>query len=327
MSPETQIFPQSVPLPGYDLRREENANDKFISGRINTPEISKKSGELPNLVREIKEDLLAFVKITETTSKASETAQDVYATLDQLTDGKFLSVEAMNESLKGLSGVNVEIPEDEILRMKSLFPQEISPENQAKLNQLKSVTEGEKSPLMMQIPTKVVLDGAEKDFNIALMQEILSKASATDNSLKPLYLTHYIPRGEQKTNNQNLDETGENQPQKDLLKQTWSSELKAWSTAFLKGSTGLHYLSQIKHQTMTLEPGCEVEADIILAMALQYIATREEFFRNKVLRLNERGLDKLPLCVSSNKKHLVLNFVNSDASSYVGTGGCVRIPA
>lgn len=95
-------------------------------------------------------------RIVELASKIE--GSEIATELEQLTEGRYLSIEKMNEVLKALPGVKVEIPEHEMARLKALSPKELTPETLQRIKKLKEQTEGDRGPLVMQLPQKVTVD-------------------------------------------------------------------------------------------------------------------------------------------------------------------------
>ncbi len=241
---------------------------------------------------------------TTKTAEGVEGADKIRATLDQLTEGRFLSVEAMNKALQELEGVNVEIPADEIARLNGLFPNELSEETLAMIKRIKDQTEEDKGPIVMQLPAKVMVDGQEKPFTIAVMQEIMREAANADSSLKPLWLTDYVPEY--------------------VKNKVWDSALTVWTSACLKGSKSKNYQDQLKHQADILGGQYGIEADMILAMALRDISGQEELMRQDLMRLNTLDVGCDPLHVSVDGRDLRLSSSNR-FDSYGGVGASLRI--
>ncbi len=205
----------------------------------------------------------------------------------------------------------MKIPADEIARLNSLFPKELSSETLAKIKRLKDQTEGEKGPLIMQLPAKVMVDGQEKPFTILTMQAIMLKASKADNNLKSLYISDYIPI--------------------ETKNQVWDSHLGIWTSACLKGSDNKNYGNQLKHQIEILGIEYKIEADMILGMALRDISEQKQVMIDKdFMRLNTRDSNDDPLEVSINchNRSFQLN-VSSDDDNYAysncGIGASFRI--
>lgn len=242
---------------------------------------------------------------TDTTAETAEGADKIRATLEQLTERRFLSVEAMNEALKELEGVKVEIPADEIARLNGLFPTELSKEALAKMEKVKYQTEKEKGSLVMQLPAKVMVDGQRKPFTIAVMQEIMKKSANADGNLKPLWLSDYVPE--------------------DVKNKVWDSSLTVWTSACLKGSKDKNYQAQLDHQADILGAEYGIEADMILAMTLRYISGKEELMRQDFMRLNTRDAAGDPLHVYVLDADLYLAYSYSDAHSLSGVGASFQI--
>lgn len=222
--------------------------------------------------------------------------------LTVVSGGRFLSVEAMNEALRGLNGVRVEIPNDEIARLDGLFPSRLYLETLAKMEKVKDQTEGESGSLFMQLPAKVRVDGKKRPFTIAVMQEIMRKAFDVD---KNLWTSEYVPE--------------------DIKNKVWDSSLSVWTSAFLKGSRTMNYQEQLKHQTEIFGAGYGVEADMILAMNLRYISQKEELMRQGFMRLNVQSTEAEPLGVFLNNECFFLASVSVGAVSDGGMGCSFRI--
>lgn len=210
-------------------------------------------------------------------SKTIEREDDSGATLEKVTEGRYLSVEAMNEALKGLQDVNVEIPEAEIVRLKDLYPAKISEANMAKMETMKAQSEGEKGLMVMQLPAKIMVDGKEEPFTIATMQAVMQKATNLDS--KQLSISSYVPGS--------------------VKNKVWSSDLRAWTSTCLKGSRNKDYQTQLADQTKVLGNESQIDADMFLAMLMLYISSKEKLMpQAENMRLN----------VSANHWHQGLQF-------------------
>jgi len=232
---------------------------------------------------------------------------EVESKLAELSE-RFISVDAMNKALKSLKGVDVEIPEDEIARLKGLLPAELTAEHREAIEKLRKASEGNAAPLMMQLPGKVMVDGEEKSFTIATMQEIMRKAKEVGSLAKPLWLSSYVA-----------------QATKD---QEWDSNLGVWTSTCLKYSKDKSYWGtngQLEHQKTVLGEGHEIHADMILAMAIRYIHSGEEFMRNDFMRLNDTDSVGDPLDVAVDDDVLYLADSDGNADSDGGVGGSLRI--
>lgn len=218
---------------------------------------------------------------------------------------RFLSVDEIDAALRKLKGVKVEIPEDEKERLKGLLPKELPSQILSKIYKLKSVIEGDKAPLIMQLPQRVVIDGQGRSFTIATMYEIMQKAHKAGSLQKPLWITDHV-----------TDETRSKE---------WSSELGVWTSACLKDSKDKKYRAQLKHQKSVLGEGHEIQADMILAMALRYIQGDDELMRPDFMRLNDKDTDGDPLDVYSYDIALCLGTSYGNARSDRGLGASFRI--
>ena len=78
---------------------------------------------------------------------------------------RYISVDIFNTKLKQLSGVEIEIPKSEIKRLEALIPESISTTILKRLELLQQSTEGNNSPIITQIPAKILVNGIEKDWN------------------------------------------------------------------------------------------------------------------------------------------------------------------
>lgn len=224
----------------------------------------------------------------------------IKAELERLSGGRFLSVEKMNEALKAMQGVNVEIPEDEIARLNALFPERLTPEAIARIEKLGNVTESGKAPLIMQIPRKVLVDGNETPFTIETLRGIMQKAKQANSVKKLLWLSDYV-----------TDET---------KSKVWDSGLRAWTSACLDDSKANKYEKQLALQERLLGEGSEIHADMIIAICLRYISSDEELMRSDFMRLNDVDADGDPLCVNARDYGLSLSSSARAADSYSGLG-------
>jgi hypothetical protein len=232
---------------------------------------------IDTLSPEVRAELLAMYRprlaAATTLLKDVSGREAISAQLDQISDGRFLSVEAMNEALRNLPGVEVEIPAAEIARLNRLFPAELSVETLAKIVDLKYMTEGEKGPLIMQLPKKVLVDGEKRPFSIAVMREIMRKASYKNKRLNSITF--------------GIDDIISDS----LKNEVWNSTLCVWTSDCLKYSKNKNYdPDQLKLQTDLLGEGYEIKADVILGMVLGHISGKESLdLRGSTMRINHRG--------------------------------------
>lgn len=250
------------------------------------------------------------------TMKQRETAETdtgkIEAELTQLS-ARYIGVDAMNEALAKLEGVNVQIPDDEIVRLKGLLPAKLTNAHKEAITKLREACEGNAAPLMMQLPEKIVVDGEEKPFTIATMYEVIQKAKEAGSLPKPLWLSDYVT-----------------QATKD---QKWDSRLGVWTSTCLIGSKDKRYSGeggQLEHQKQVIGDGREIHADMVLAMALRYIQTAGtdevmKYNRDGFMRLNDTGSGGYPLRVDVSGDGLDLGRSDGHAYSPSGVGGSLRI--
>ena len=98
-----------------------------------------------------------------------------------------ISIDTFNTKLKKLPGVKVEIPINEIKRLKALLPKSISATALKKLELLQQSTEENKSSIITQIPARILVNGIEKDFTIHTLKEVMQLAHTSNNKLKYLF--------------------------------------------------------------------------------------------------------------------------------------------
>ncbi len=232
--------------------------------------------------------------------------ESVEAELQQLSE-RYINTDAMNEVFKGLKAVKVEIPEDEVARLKGLLPKDTAEAGKTAAD-LKEATEGKKDPLMMQLPAKLMVNGEEKPFTIATMYEIMKKEHEAGHLQKPLWLTDTAS-----------DET---------RNRTWDGKLGIWTAACLEGSKDMKHDAQVRCQQNKVGKGREIHADMILAMAIRYIQNREEvmtYRKDGFMRLNELGTDGFPLVVDVSDGGLGLSDSGRFADSNGGIGASSRM--
>ena len=150
---------------------------------------------------------------------------------------RYIRIDTFNTKLKKLSGVEVEIPKDEIKRLEALQPKSITTKTLKKLELLQQSTEGNESPIITQIPSKILVNGTEKDFTIHTLKEAIQLAHTSNNRLKYLFTD-------------NISE--------DILYKVWDSHLRAWSSACLKNSKAKSFDEQKKFQQEILGKASEV---------------------------------------------------------------------
>ncbi len=246
---------------------------------------------------------------TNATPETTEEADKIRSTLEKLTEGRFLSVEGMNEALKSLKGVEIEISADEITRLNVLFPKELSQETLAKIESLKNQTEGEKGPLIMQLPAKVMVDGEEMPFTIVTLQKIMQKVAAVANKERtPMEVSDDVPE--------------------EIKNRVWEGALMVWTPACLKGSKNKNYKKQLQYQTSILGSNTEIGADMFLAMILSHISGKEALMPRDFMRLNSLSRNNAAIRVDYLLKHGVFRLLPSatnDDSGRTGIGGSFKI--
>jgi len=279
-------------------------------------EFSEMKGEAEAVLKQMREMFSGALRVTANVddsatiaSEARETTDisNIEAQLAELSE-RFISVDAVNNALKSLKGVNVEISEAEIARLKSLLPNELTDAHKEAIAKLKEACEGDSDPLIMQLPTKIMVDGKEMPFTIATMHEIMRKAKEAGSLNKPLWLSDYVTQA--------------------TKSQKWNSELGVWTSTCLKGSKSMKYRGtggQLEHQKVVLGEDREIHADMILAIALRYIQNGEELMRSDFMRLNDLDSVGDPLLVFVYDCGLYLGRSSGVAHSLSGVGGSLRI--
>lgn len=181
---------------------------------------------------------------------------------------RYISIDTFNRELKKLPGVEVEIPESEIKRLEALLPESITPKAIKKLELLQQRTEGNESPIITQIPAKILINGVEKDFTIHTLKEIMLLVHRSNNNIKYLF-TDIISSG--------------------VLHKVWDSHLRAWSSACLTNSKMKSYAEQKKFQKEALGEQSEIYADMYLALFINYIVFKEDLLvTGNFMRLNSQ---------------------------------------
>lgn len=247
-----------------------------------------------------------ILRVTNIGFDGLEGAENIRYSLEKLTEGQFLSVESINEALKKLKGVKVEIPEDEISRLNSLFPSKISTKILDKIGVLKSQTARKQAPLIMQLPEKVMLDGQIRLFNIEFMEELMQKVSNTNKNMKPIWLTGC-----------DLSE--------DVKRKVWDGSLTCWTSECLTESKAKTYNEQLEHQAKILGEEYKTDVNIILAMSLGYISGKQILVQKAMMRLNTLGVHNTPLLVYFSKDGLEVEDSDKDADSNSGIGASFQI--
>ena len=179
---------------------------------------------------------------------------------------RYISIDTFNTKLKKLPGVKVEIPINEIKRLKALLPKSISATALKKLELLQQSTEENKSSIITQIPARILVNGIEKDFTIHTLKEVMQFAHTSNNKLKYLFTD-------------NISE--------DILHKVWDSHLRAWSSACLRNSKAKPFNEQKKFQQEILGKASEIYADMYLALFVNYIVFQEDLIvTGNFMRLN-----------------------------------------
>jgi hypothetical protein len=179
---------------------------------------------------------------------------------------RYISIDTFNTKLKKLSGVEVEIPKSEIKRLEALQSKSITTTTLKKIELLQQNTGGNKSPIITQIPARILVNGIEKDFTIHTLKEVMQLAHTSNNRLKYLFTD-------------NISE--------DILYKVWDSHLRAWSSACLKKSKAKSFNEQKKFQQEVLGKESEIYADMYLALFINYIVFQEDLIvTGNFMRLN-----------------------------------------
>lgn len=180
---------------------------------------------------------------------------------------RHITVAMLNDKLKELPNVKVEIPKDEIQRLQQLVPQSITDTSLQKLKLLQASTEENEPPIITQIPAKILVNGIEKDFTIKTLHEVIELAHKSDEAIKRLLIRDEISP--------------------DILNTVWDSHLKAWSSACLQDSKQKSFTAQKEFQKQVMGEDSELYADGYLAFVINYIISREDLvFTGNFMRLN-----------------------------------------
>lgn len=181
---------------------------------------------------------------------------------------RFISVDIFNTKLKELPSISVEIPKDELKRLKSLFPEKISNKTLEKLELLEEKSENNSAPIITQIPAKILVNGVEKDFTIQTLQEVMEVVNQSNNEIKKLFI-------------ENVSD--------DVLNTVWNSHLKVWSSSCLQDSKQKSYTEQKEFQKEVMGKNSELYGDAYLAFVINYIVFREDLvFTGNFMRLNSQ---------------------------------------
>jgi hypothetical protein len=181
---------------------------------------------------------------------------------------RYISVDRLNKQLKELSGVSVEIPISEIKRLEALMPQSITPTTLKKLELLKQSTEDNESPIITQIPAKILVNGIENDFTINTLKEVMLLVHKSNKTLKYLF-----------TDNISTE----------ILNKVWDSHIRAWSSACLKNSKAKSFVEQKELQEEVLGKESEIYGDMYLALLINYIVFNEDLIvTGNFMRLNSQ---------------------------------------
>ncbi len=181
---------------------------------------------------------------------------------------RYISIDTFNRKLKKLPGVKVEIPKSEIKRLEALQPKSITTTTLKKLELLQQSTEGNQSPIITQIPARILVNGIEKDFTINTLKEVMQLAHRSNNTIKYLFT-------------ENISE--------DILYKVWDSHLRAWSSACLRNSKAKSFDKQKQFQEEVLGKESEIYADMYLALFINHIVFQEDLIiTGNFMRLNSQ---------------------------------------
>lgn len=76
------------------------------------------------------------------TKERARRSDAVEATLNDITEGRYISPRKLDQLLRSLPGVNASLPATEITRLESLLPRALSPETTRNIELLRDKTEG-----------------------------------------------------------------------------------------------------------------------------------------------------------------------------------------
>ena len=224
----------------------------------------------------------AFFDVLMNTSPELSVSTNLDTSLDRLSEGKYYSPEKIDKLLKT---IGAGLSREEISRLRSLLPKELSVETLEKLERLKSCTEGDVAPILMQTPSKFIVKGNEIPFtlkNLAIVWEnAKGKADVKGETLHGMYLGDCVTR-ESRT-------------------KVFEGDLKAYTPRCLKDSKDKTYDDQLKYQQKLLGAGHEIDERMFFAMLIHYLATSKTEILMDVdfMRLNTLGTDGDPLSVPS----------------------------
>jgi MoxR-like ATPase len=253
-------------------------------------------------------DFFATAEATQDTKEKVETTMgdtEISQKLDQLSEGRYLSPEALSEAL-GVLG-SVELPSHEINRLNGLLPTELTPEIEAQIQKLKDNTEEGSPPLIQQIPKVFIVDGVEKPFTIAELEKVWKKAKEQDSDMHPMYIGDYV-----------------NQETKDKV---WESgKLRAYTSKPLEDSKNKSIEEQREYQKTLLGENAKIGADMYFAMLFRYLASgkTDRLLSSDVMRLDDLDKDGDSLRVYSFDGDLCLDSSRGHAYSHSGLGASVE---
>jgi len=250
------------------------------------------------------------------------------------------SPDALKERLELLSGGVVSISENEIKRMYSVHPKQITEEEKLHLKKMKeySITEKgqgvESAPLVLVLPQKIVINKKEIIFSLRTLENDfwpVLKASEKiklymKNGLKRLFIFKDFVPGPNVINKK----TGA--VLENILDKQWGTQLTAFTSTSTKGSYIKNYEEQKSLVTQIFGPNSEIRADMYLSMIVHYLLTEELLFhwgRDGSMRLHETGIYGDPLRVSyyDNEFALISNDVDALADAGIGSSFVFTLPS
>ena len=119
------------------------------------------------------------------------------------------------------------IPDEEIARLRSLIPTNISLETIQHLKALQEATEYKTPPIILQIPRQLCFQGRVIDCTIEHLKAIWEsgdKRIDTDHPLRDIYLIPHMSHASKSA--------------------TWNGTLRAYTSGHLKGSREMNYPAQ-----------------------------------------------------------------------------------
>lgn len=200
--------------------------------------------------------------------------------LERISQERYLSPEKINNLLQSLPGVKASLPADEIKRLRSLLPRELSPQMIAEMEKLKNATEDQAPLLIQQTPAIFIANGKKFPFSLQNFKyEIWDKSCEHDSSLPEMYI------------DENFVTTGQH---------IWEGgKLQVHTSRCLKGTKNKDFNTQLQHKKSILGPGYKTDEQIFFAILFRYLGSerKDKVMLDDYMRIHIADILGYPLSV------------------------------